>query len=494
MSSSSEAKKTRRINFLPETKLELTKRAGFHCSFRGCLIHTTGPTQNDEGEDAAAGIAVAAHIYPASVNGPRNQEGISPEKIKDISNGIWLCHTHGTQIDNFQADFPAEVVLEMKAVREYAQKLTLMIPDLGSNIGWIGVKRLDAIVWKHWPNPDEQQIMCEVYAAAAKHLPTAEETFWTKMPVPPSTFDLKPISKASRSVSQIDDAAFLHTHQDSFPAERRRMVQIFAAWTELPRSWGWDGVGHYNNDVYVKISTRNPDTGELDEPFVWARGMASCKHSFNIVDGESITLEFDHTAHQTSNLNWHLNVHIKDGVCRTSSTLSMWKHLNPGRSYESRKREEVEAYIRVLEKLAAGWEPVGFVGLEPGEWSEPDTVHPEAFSIRSEITPEQYAHALQRCSRVKLGYDLADTWGLEFCFNDAFFHKVLDEATIRCASEALLAKLGTGPYPAYAHGDKVVAVNERVSLRLCVKVGQLYFEAVQTAPFIHRGYDSSLRF
>ncbi|HGM8087213.1 TPA: HNH endonuclease [Pseudomonas aeruginosa] len=483
--SSSEAKKSNRINFSTTTKLELAKRVGFRCSYERCLKITTGPTQNEKGEDSAATIGVAAHIYPASPNGPRGQEGLAPEDIKNISNGIWLCHTHGTLIDNFVGEYPSEKLRVMKEVREYAQGLIIrnaIIHDLESRVG---VHDLDDIVWRHWPNPDEQQIMLEYVIKGAQRLLEFGESLSTKMPVPPWEFHRNPISMAS-SVA-LSNAVHVHpVRQDSFPAERTRAVQIVSAWTRSIRSWGWEGEGLHIIDGYVKIAARNPETGEIAEPYVWSHGMAAGAHSFNVVDGESIVLEINHTAHQTSNLNWQLKVHIKDGVCRTNSTMSMWKHITPGRSYESHKREEVEAYFQVLEKLAAGWEPIGFVGLEPGKWSEPDTVHPEAFSIQSEITPEQFANALHRCAKVKLGYELADTWELEFRFNDAFFLEVLDETSIRSASKALRAKLGSGPYPLYACGENVVAVNERYSLRLCVNHGSLYFEGAQTAPLNQR--------
>lgn len=161
-SSTSEDKKSRRINFSPDTKLELAKRAGFHCSYPTCLVPTTGPTVDDEGNDSAAGIAIAAHIYPASKNGPRKRDGLTPEQIRNISNGIWLCRTHGTLIDDFQDEFPAEKVIEMKKVREFAQWLSLKLPDVAFFVGFIGVKRLDAIVWKHWPKPDEEKIRVDV--------------------------------------------------------------------------------------------------------------------------------------------------------------------------------------------------------------------------------------------------------------------------------------------------------------------------------------------
>ncbi|HHO8101446.1 TPA: HNH endonuclease [Pseudomonas aeruginosa] len=174
-SSTSEDKKSRRINFSPDTKLELAKRAGFHCSYPTCLVPTTGPTVDDEGNDSAAGIAIAAHIYPASKNGPRKRDGLTPEQIRNISNGIWLCRTHGTLIDDFQDEFPAEKVIEMKKVREFAQWLSLKLPDVAFFVGFIGVKRLDAIVWKHWPKPDEEKIRVDVISEGIKCTPVSDD-------------------------------------------------------------------------------------------------------------------------------------------------------------------------------------------------------------------------------------------------------------------------------------------------------------------------------
>lgn len=149
-------------------------------------------------------------------------------------------------------------------------------------------------------------------------------------------------------------------------------------------------------------------------------------------------------------------------------------------NYESHERAELEAYAQVLEKLACGWEPFGYVGLEPGEWSEPEKVHPKGFPIRSEITEAQFARALQRCARVKLGYELAEVWGICFLFSDAFFSDALDETTVREASGALLAEVGPAPYPISAHGEELVSLNNRYGIRLATKHGKLFFEVAQT--------------
>ena len=125
------------------------------------------------------------------------RDGLTPEQIRNISNGIWLCRTHGTLIDDFQDEFPAEKVIEMKKVREFAQWLSLKLPDVAFFVGFIGVKRLDAIVWKHWPKPDEEKIRVDVISEGIKCTPVSDDPIWTQMPVPPAEFDLKPIPRAA---------------------------------------------------------------------------------------------------------------------------------------------------------------------------------------------------------------------------------------------------------------------------------------------------------
>lgn len=487
-SSNSEDKKSRRINFSPDTKLKLAKRAGFLCSYPRCLIPTTGPTVDDEGKDSAAGIAVAAHIYPASKNGPRKRDGLTPEQIRDISNGIWLCRTHGTLIDDFQDKFPAEEVIEMKKVREFAQWLCLKLPEVAFLVGFIGVKRLDAIVWKHWPDPDEEKVRDEVISEGKKCIPAPDVPIWTQMPVPPVEFDLKPILRAASSQSLHSAVLPRQILRESFPAERRRAIDIVSSWGEHAKRWGWEGIGCLTGDCYVKITARDPESGDIAEPFLWVLSLSTHFYHYNFIDGESLFLDINHTTQGVSNLNWHLNVTIKDGECCTTSTLSMLRPIRLFSTYERHQHAEFEAYAQVLEKLACGWEPVGHISLELGEWSEPEKVLPKEFPIRSEITEAQFALALQHCARVKLGYELAADWGIYFHFSDAFFNDALDETTIRKASEALLAEVGPAPYPISAHSKELVPLNDRYGIRLTIKHGELFFEVTQTVAGIQRNF------
>ncbi|MEW5511937.1 HNH endonuclease [Pseudomonas asiatica] len=469
-------KKSRRINFLQSTKLELAKRAGFLCSFADCLIHTTGPTVNDDGEDSAAGMAVAAHIYPASEDGPRKQPGLSSDQIRHIDNGIWLCGKHGMLIDQFQDAYPAEKVIEMKQVREYAQSLTIHMEDVSYFVGWIGVKRLDAIVWQHWPNPNQELVRRAVVSEGLRCTPAMDGPLGTQMPQPPALFELKPLSKSAASIAPPSIMTSVIVRHDSYPAERRRVIRIVSAWSDVLKKNGWVPKCLFVNKGYVKITARNSDTAEVAEPFVWVEGRCAGLYDYNVIEGEKAYLDVNYTAHRASNLNWHLNVILKDGECLTESTLRMGRPIMPRNSHEYHERAEVEAYSKVLEKLASGWEPVGFVGLEAGGWSEPKNVHPEAFPIRSEITDEQLEKAILRCAKAKLGYELADTWDLCFCFNEVFFSDALEEGLIRKASEDMLAKLGPGPYPLYIQSEQIIALNHRFGVRLTIKHGHLFFE------------------
>lgn len=479
-SSGGEDKKSRRINFSPSTKLKLAKAAGFYCSYPACLVPTTGPSVDDDGNDSAAGIAVAAHIYPASKNGPRKKEGMTAEQIRSVSNGIWLCHTHGTLIDELQHEFPAEMVIEMKNVREYAQSLSLKLPDVAFFVGYIGVKRLDAIVRKHWPNPDQEKIRVDVISEGIKCTPASDDPLWTQMPTPPAKFDLKPIQRAaSPRVVHIADRPS-QPRRESFPNDRRRAIDIISSWRGRAERNGWNGKGFNINYCYVKITAREPGSGDIAETFLWVRGDSTNLYDYTLIDGESLILDVNHTGYGPSNLNWHLNVTIKDGAYCTTSTLRILRPIRLSVSYERHEKAEFEAYAQILEKLASGWEPIGYVGIEPSEESSSEKVFPEPFSIRNEITEGQLAQALKRCARVRLGYELAEIWGLWFYFNNTFFNNALDETIIWEASVDLLDEVGPAPYPTFAQGKQLVSISDRTGIRLTIKNGRLFFDVANT--------------
>jgi len=105
-----------RDDFSPKTKASLAARANFECSFTDCRRPTSGP--NDSSPDGVTNIGVAAHIHGASPGGPRYLSSMTSDERSNISNGIWLCPTHGTLIDRDMTAYTADILHDMKAAHE----------------------------------------------------------------------------------------------------------------------------------------------------------------------------------------------------------------------------------------------------------------------------------------------------------------------------------------------------------------------------------------
>lgn len=103
--------------FLKPVRLKLAQRAAYHCAFPGCNRLTIGPGEKpDEIEDTGK----AAHIYAASEYGPRGQGTLTPDQLRAITNGIWMCGHHADLIDkNTGKRFPVAVLKSWKALHEY---------------------------------------------------------------------------------------------------------------------------------------------------------------------------------------------------------------------------------------------------------------------------------------------------------------------------------------------------------------------------------------
>lgn len=105
----------KRHNFNQNTKETLAKRVGFRCSNPNCRKLTSGPaTENDK----SVNIGVAAHIISASKGGPRDNQEIKDDERKNISNGIWLCHTCSVLIDRDEIKFSSKILLTWKESAE----------------------------------------------------------------------------------------------------------------------------------------------------------------------------------------------------------------------------------------------------------------------------------------------------------------------------------------------------------------------------------------
>lgn len=71
-----------RIEFTPAVKKIPGDRAGWKCSYRGCLRDTTGPTENEEGKSVSARTGMASHIHAAREGGPRWNPDLTEQQVQ----------------------------------------------------------------------------------------------------------------------------------------------------------------------------------------------------------------------------------------------------------------------------------------------------------------------------------------------------------------------------------------------------------------------------
>jgi hypothetical protein len=114
---------TRRDDFPDNIKEALAKRAGYRCSFPKCGVITTGPS--NETESSVSNSGMACHISAASPGkgARRYRPEMSATERKSISNGIWMCYTHGKLIDTDESRFTIEKLHTWKKLAELRARL-----------------------------------------------------------------------------------------------------------------------------------------------------------------------------------------------------------------------------------------------------------------------------------------------------------------------------------------------------------------------------------
>lgn len=112
------ARSENRDEFNDTTKTRLAMRAGFRCSMPSCGQQTVGPS--DDSPDGVINVGVAAHICAAAPNGPRYAPDMTREQRRDIRNGIWLCATHGQEVDRDVTRFTSDKLAAFKVEHERA--------------------------------------------------------------------------------------------------------------------------------------------------------------------------------------------------------------------------------------------------------------------------------------------------------------------------------------------------------------------------------------
>jgi hypothetical protein len=112
-------------DFTLETKIQLAKRVGYHCSFPDCGSLTIGPS--DESEKSTSSVGTACHISAASkgTSARRYNSALSSDERKHISNGVWMCDKHGKLIDTDETRFSTELLKTWKKLAENVASLMI---------------------------------------------------------------------------------------------------------------------------------------------------------------------------------------------------------------------------------------------------------------------------------------------------------------------------------------------------------------------------------
>lgn len=455
--------KSRRVNFLKATRIILAGNAGHMCSFYDCCKPTIGPEIKGDGSVGVKGIAIAAHIYAASPGGPRPPVGLTDEEIRAESNGIWLCPDDATKVDAFQFEYPAELLLEMKQVRVFAQSLALQNPTVSFMAHSIGMKRLDSIVRKHLPGLDKDKIIDEVKAA---YIRTEIAHSTAEIPFPTASFALSGVQTLSRVIREVMVCA---NHR--LQIEDQVWREVIADWSIYFRKF--HRTPHkrvtQSGDGYAKISARNPKTGEILKDGVKTGAFVMLSDGEDLSNPMDKHLLLQHTFRPFSPLEWKLNVKPAFGTFEVESTLTFYKDVSPRYDMLNNDRKSFESYAAVLEKLTQGWEPIGYVGLSLGEGNDDDHYHPTPVSIVCHIEPEQFESRNRRCERVKLGYEIADAFGATMKFTPAFLNQSITDAALSAAATDFLTELGPKPWHLHCTSKSIMRVNDDVEMHFQLK-------------------------
>jgi ABC-type lipoprotein export system ATPase subunit len=123
----------READFSPQTRRIIAARAGWRCSMPKCDRVTIGPGPRP---GTSTEIGVAAHIYSSSMDGPRGAGGLIPEQRSSVSNGIWLCATHGRLIDtNNGAGYTPQLLAGWRDLHE--ARVAWELNAVAAPFGWI---------------------------------------------------------------------------------------------------------------------------------------------------------------------------------------------------------------------------------------------------------------------------------------------------------------------------------------------------------------------
>ena len=502
-----------RLEFSDKTKKALKAIAGGRCCHPQCLDETEGATQNARDELVARGVGVASHIYAAKKNGPRGQNGLSPQEIRSASNGMWMCASHGRQIDDFEQDYPALQLLRMKAVRELAHKIQQQDRGVSEFVKRIGILAWNDCVWDHMsPFPLEGfssvnvKAMTDAFTSIAiQRLAAIDNVIRNITPVLPAHIKQGVIANAISAIGNISEdkesivspnlfSVNVRVENSTFLQERTWAIGISKKWAS-----------HYEHDISSSdgficssqffLTVKDPRTAELVEAGIWQGTRVSSRIRYSEEDGETILIVAHSEWNRISQLRWTMRMQIQHGAAKISSELKL-VGLNFPYMQMAEDRILFLDYYRIIKRIAEGWQVIchfSHLGVEDAFYSL-ETLDPRAFNLDSKISKENITILLSRCEKVKAGLEIERRWIEEIryvcsdqpilTFDKTFFLNNLDVSMIHSAIEKLIImrnsqSLGTQGWST----GPLVMINETVGIRLrCDRRGMLMFELFKPYP------------
>jgi hypothetical protein len=482
-----------RQDFSPKTREHLAKAAGYRCSRYRCLQLSTCVSEKHE-DIVSANHGIAAHIYAAAKNGPRPAPpDMLPEQIEHVSNGIWACRSCAAEIDIMESKFSAESLQAMKRVRETAQEMAVCDPDIKRMAVVISPLEFDQVFWDHLPDLNRELIRLDLLRIGGEKILRCCDDAVSHLPMLPAQIALKPMVHAIKAATNLrtDDRGPENTINVLAPVqkrsgvdkwrarERRTAVDIAEGWARVFKQRGWNGVGTFVHYCCVKLAARDPQTGMISEAFIWARGKGYSHHD-TTGHGEVLRLSVSSTNSAANNLDWHLKIDVENGKYRMSSTLRLFGALAPDDIENPVVWEKFEAYEQVVQKLAQGWKPIGYVSRTPEETFDADDVHPEPFEITSNISAAGFDECLYRCKKIRLAESIASKLrGWRFVLTPDYFERALDDRIIRTSFDELQVRLGKSRHQNQIRSPILVTAGRR-KFRLLALGGYVFFEGSWT--------------
>jgi len=468
-----------RVNFTDATKRIMRERAGTLCSYRRCLKSTLLPIAKKSNTQGSARVGDAAHIYGASAKGPRRDLPVQFDKSKlsDVENGVWMCCDHARQIDAAEVEHTAEELTEMKRVREFAQKLVLTDSFLHSFAPYVPPMVLDEVVWKHLPVLNVEEVRQAMIDACLPYFPGSEALLERDMPNLPSHFKLTPIAKVVKEVAAVvtPQSVLEGARIDLYVQERNRAFQIVDGWAHVLPQARRHGDIRIVGCCYVKLMARHPDTGEIDDAFIWAKATYTAARALSMTSDERLDISVGSTESHISDLDWQLNISVRNNKCRVQSVLKAYGPIKPREIRDDLEWAHFNAYARVIGRLAEGWEPIGFVSQRSNECDDVSWVHPEPFEIEMRISPQELAERQYRCHKVWLARELSFQWGCQFVFTADYFDHALTEQMIRAASGQLQSLVLAASWPPEDRIGPIVPIQAR-EVYFTSRIGYISFD------------------